>query len=331
MFERHIYETYGLFCEDRFLLRDMEAFIANGQIYIFVPKDDYPLRDRIYLAKWLKQNGEERICELVLTVRNEQTAVIDGIEGALFSAPMQQYETPHLVGEELATFHERGELTNEGDVRFIRMNFFQQWDVIWGKRLDQLENWYHRLLQQGAQTEMDEFFLMTFPYYLGLTETAIQYYLNSKRDHVLSSIEKPTICHAHFTEKTWIVLPDGFSQIILPTDLLFDHRSRDIAEYVRYLILMKKAPYEEVSEFIRTYSYVKSISDYTWQLVYARLLFPIHYFTAVEAFYRNQLIERYRPLADQLIETIHLEEENEQFLKMMQKLIRNEAVEWLVK
>lgn len=330
MFERNIYQVYGLFCEERFLLRDMEAFHANGEIYIFVPKDDYPLQDRINLANVLKQNGEERVCELVLTVRNEQTAIIDGFEGALFVAPKQKYNAYRSNGEQLATLHERGEMKSEVDMRSLRMNFFNRWDMIWARRLEQLENWYHRLLHQGAETEIDELFLMTFPYYLGLTETAIQYYLNSKRDHVLSKIENPTICHAHFTEKSWLVLPDRVSQVILPTDLLLDHSSRDIAEYIRYLILMKKASYDEVSEFITNYSYVKPISDYSWQLIYARLLFPIHYFTAVESYYKNQLIERHLPLAERFMETIYLEEENEQFLKMVQQLIRNEAVEWLM-
>lgn len=329
MFERNIYQTYGLFCEERFLLGDYEAFTANDNIYIFVPKDDYPFPDRLNMAKWLKENGEERIAEIVPTLANKEIAVIDGFAGSLFLAPKLRYVYEQPIGEQLAIFHQRGELWNEAESRKYRINYFNQWNVIWEKRLDQLERWYIRLLQQGAQTEIDEQFLLTFPYYLGLTETAIQYFINSKSDHPLSRQEKPTICHGHFTEKTWLILPYQFSQTILPTDFLLDHPSRDIAEYIRYQVLIKKAPFTEVAKFIDSYTAIRPITDYSWQLIFARLLFPVHYFTAVETFYNNQLIERYEKLAHRFYETIHTEQENEQLLKVMQQFIPNEKVVWL--
>ncbi|MCJ7991147.1 hypothetical protein MUB15_20735 [Priestia sp. OVS21] len=62
--------------------------------------------------------------------------------------------------------------------------------------------WYGRLRALPNQ-EMEKRFLETFPYYLGLTENAIQYLVDTEIDDLPRSVDAATICHHRFGQKTW--------------------------------------------------------------------------------------------------------------------------------
>ncbi len=49
--------------------------------------------------------------------------------------------------------------------------------------------------------EMEKRFLETFPYYLGLTENAIQYLVDTEIDDLPRSVDAATICHHRFRAK----------------------------------------------------------------------------------------------------------------------------------
>lgn len=331
MFERNIYDHYHLYCEERFLLGGFESFVFGGNIYIFLPEDRYPIDVRLEMARLLKEMGEEGIVELVPTVTKQKTAFIDGCKGYLFKVPKPLNRETMPLGYRLALFHKRGETWNQLQPKKTSLAFFQQWNVIWEKRLDQLERWYVRLMQQGAQTEIDELFILTFPYYLGLCENAIQYIINSRIDRQGFFLEQPTICHFRFTDQTWLVLPnETIATVKLPIDFCIDYPSRDIAEYIRYSVLEKRTTVDEVLQFIEDYSYERTLTSDSWQLIFGRLLFPAHYFSVVEQYYSNQMIERHRYFAEQFSNTIYRERENEQLLKMFAEISPVPLnVEWL--
>lgn len=329
MFERQIYEAYGLFCEERFFVGDYEAFIANGKIYIFVPIKDGDFQECLQMASWLKSRGEQNIAERVDTVRNEPMAVIDGEEGMLFVCPERSWTKAASPGEELALFHERGRIFPNRRLRSFRRNYYLQWHKLWEKRLEQLERWHGRLMLQGAQTEIDELFLTTFPYYLSLSETAMQYFVNVLNNVLQSERDLPSICHERFTETTWPVLPKPFSFTILPTDFLIDHYSRDVAEYIRHEIVFKHSPFEKIASFLEQYSRVQPLSSFAWQMIFARLLFPLHYFTCAESFYKNEKLARYSELAKQFVRVLQTEQKNTELLKIVQQFVPYEKIDWL--
>ncbi len=81
-----------------------------------------------------------------------------------------------------------------------------------------------QLLHERPQSEVDEAFLFTFPYFMGLTENAIQYAVDARIDERSSAYEQGTICHRRFTERTWLVPSERGNILKCPTDFIYDHR-----------------------------------------------------------------------------------------------------------
>ena len=64
-----------------------------------------------------------------------------------------------------------------------------------------------------------------------------------------------------------------------PFDWVFDHASRDLAEWVRDYYIQHIHTYQRgVVQFFQEYQSIERLSSFSIRLLYARLLFPIHYF-----------------------------------------------------
>src|SRR5699024_5723072 len=71
------------------------------------------------------------------------------------------------------------------------------------------------------------------------------------------------------------------AEVIWPDELCYDHPARDITEFIRMEFLNGKSD-ERVLEFIRDYESIRPLSFFSWRLIYARLIFPIHLYDMVE-------------------------------------------------
>ena len=79
-------------------------------------------------------------------------------------------------------------------------------------------------------------FIESFPYYLGLTENAIQYLVDTELDDEPKECDSGTVCHQRFSRMTW----PHEQPLRLPVDWVFDHPTRDIAEYLRETFVQHK-------------------------------------------------------------------------------------------
>ncbi|WVE36621.1 spore coat protein YutH, partial [Priestia megaterium] len=109
--------------------------------------------------------------------------------------------------------------------------------------------------------------------------------VDTEIDDLPRSVDAATICHHRFGQKTW-----GEDHVYkLPADWVFDHPSRDIAEYIREQYLLTYAVDERhMHQFLSEYEKVNPLSSFSWRLLYARLLFPVHYFEVIEGYYSVQ-------------------------------------------
>lgn len=322
LFERNLYDYYHLFCDERYMIGDYEALTSQGQLYIFIPSTqerEGGLRETLRMAEYLQSRGELGVAELVTTVNGRHKSIIDGQEGYLLKLPLTSdfssgtFSVHRNYGGGLAMFHKNGE--HFGYQRQSSVFYFGKWKEIWEQRLEQLERWYQQLLQQGPQTEVDDLFITTFPYYLALSENAIQYVVDTNLDDPHSRMEFPVICHKKFTDQTWLKISSEGVPYKLCTDFVIDHPSRDIAEWIRYGLCQKNCTKQEVIEFVLDYEKLRPISNHSWRLIYSRLLFPLHYFDAVEQYYSNQIVDKRILLEERFLTVLELERENEDLLR----------------
>ncbi|MDE5415329.1 spore coat putative kinase YutH [Alkalihalobacterium chitinilyticum] len=342
MFERNIYDHYQLYCEERFMLGDLEGFEANREYYVFVPIEftaGQSIQDMIVMTEHLKTTGERGVADIIRTVHNQAVALVDGVDGFLFKLPKSEAEwraeAEESTGRSLAFFHYKG--SNIQAAAQSTANYYGQWKFIWEKRLTQLEQWYQTMLQRLPQTEVDDAFLMSFPYYMGLTENAIQFVADSDIDEPYRGNEQPVICHNCFTDRSWLTSPNTAQSLIkLPSHFIIDHPSRDVAEWIRHEFHGEEFSETNLLKFIYDYESVKPLTSYSWRLIYARLLFPLKYFETLENYYGTQLKEERLYYGEKFFHLLDREQRNQTFLSDFHQLMANSEmitrvprVDWL--
>ncbi|MFP3360225.1 hypothetical protein R0K17_23205, partial [Planococcus sp. SIMBA_143] len=78
--------------------------------------------------------------------------------------------------------------------------------------------------------------------------------------------------------------------VIWLDDFVFDHPVRDLAEYTRGMLL-SDAPSEEIVQFLHDYQSERPLSIFSWRLLYARLLYPVHFFDHVDSVMSGRTLE----------------------------------------
>lgn len=257
--------------DERFMIH------SGNDIYVAVPTNEKEndIQQLYYMAMYMRAQGDETVATLLPTKTGQFVGTLQGKRVSVWK--IEGRMKTEDVAQQLALFHQRGRTYPYAVSSRSR---FGQWGELWGQRVDQLEQFWELQVKSSEKSEVDKKFIETFPYYLGLAENAIQYVVDTQLDEVPMRSDMPTICHEQFSLQTW---KDGK----VPTDWVFDHASRDLSEWIRTQWLLKKED-KEVVHFLQTYEHIQSLSRFSWRMIYARLLMPIHYFQAIENYYGSQ-------------------------------------------
>ncbi|WP_161568228.1 spore coat putative kinase YutH [Anaerobacillus alkaliphilus] len=316
MFERNIFDEYKLYCEQRFVLGEHEGFTAKNNHYIVVCVDqieDHEIKEMVNMGNHLTANGDHEIATFIPTIKNTLTSFVDGQNCILLQLPryVSRSKMQKSLGYELARLHRRGKTFQSGNREG------GTWSQFWLKRLNQLEMLYVDLSKQPKKYSFDQAFMISFPYYLGRTETAIQYMVDSNLDFGQQIKQEPkTICHYQFSPNTWLTYDEKTAAgVKSPIEFVYDYPSRDLSEWMRVISRQDAEPYRKINEFIRGYETVETISPISWRYIYGRLLFPIDYFRIVEGYYRSIDDEEAEKYTDQLFELLGEEKKTEAFLR----------------
>jgi spore coat protein YutH len=325
-------EFFGIHPERQTQLGRYEGFISNNQVYLMAPvgesKED--LMELKSIADHLIQSGDRHVLSLVKTKSGELWGEKEGKTFCLLSGQLHEKNPYQQIGRKLAKFHLRG-LTIPFKVE--RTSRIGQWKQLWEKRLNQMEGVWQAKLYQSPENEFERMFMESFPYYMGLTENAIQYLVDSEIDETPGRMDNGTVCHERFSNPTW------GKEILLknPMDWVFDHRSRDLAEWTRGVYFESKhAHHQQVRKFYYDYQALAPLSAFSWRLLYARLLFPLHYFECVEDYYITQSEQDKKWQEERFSKYLQTSSEYEKFLGEFYQLVeapirkmKIPLVEWL--
>lgn len=331
--KKTIHDVYGIKVKELTKEGQYETFQLHQSRFLIVPAshiDEDELYELYQLSQYMIEKREPNIASIVLTKENHLFFEKDKIKYVILKcSPYNQARLTQL-GRDLARFHLKGRTYPYQVSKTQRIG---QWKLLWEKRLDQLENFWRGKIQSQPLTSFEKMFVESFPYYLGLAENAIQYLVDTELDEEPQPIDSATICHHRFHSNTW----NDVMCVKSPIDWVFDHSSRDIAEYMRYLYFEKQEEFKLSGyKFLDDYDRTSPLSSFSWRLIYSRLLFPIHYFECVESYYLAgddmKLV-----LEDRMEEILKSSGHYESFLRsyssmlsMRTKRIQLPAVDWLV-
>ncbi len=302
---------YGIQIDEEFQMGQYEASRKKGHLFLLKKVDgmeDAVLEELVMLSNHLVQNGE-KFCNAFLKTKDGKS-ICDWKEGKYCVLMNAQSGNRKLtsIGRKLAKFHYRGRTVAFPVNKISRIG---QWKQMWESRLDQMEQVWNEMLFKPQENEFEQMFLESFPYYRGIAENAIQYIVDTELDDEPTMTDNGTICHERFTSQAW-----GKSFLMKnPFDWVFDHCSRDLAEWTREKYFHNIKTYEpELRQFMKDYQSVVPLSSFTWRLYFARSLFPLHYINTIESHYRTNSEQEKRQLEEQLQKFLQQSDDHERFL-----------------
>ncbi|RHW42646.1 spore coat protein YutH [Neobacillus notoginsengisoli] len=294
-------KVYGIKSGEYLRLESFDAVRGNGFYYLIANpggKDEEEAAELQKIAAHLSAYGDRNVPAVLPTQSGSIIGQWEAQKVCLLACRTPELQGNLKLGRKLAKFHERGKMVPFKVEKAARIG---QWKSLWEARLDQMEKvWSERIFQPPAD-EFERLFVESFPYYAGLAENAIQYLVDTEIDAEPEATDNGTVCHERFTDQAW-----GRQYIIKnPMDWVFDHRSRDLADWVRYKYFRNRGTYgPEIARFFSEYGQITRLSPFSWRLLYARLLFPLHYLETVESYYSTTRESEQKMLEDRLVDML---------------------------
>ncbi|WP_342432840.1 spore coat putative kinase YutH [Neobacillus sp. FSL H8-0543] len=311
MLQKLLEQQYGITVDEYFKLNSYDALRGNGFLYLIAKpgrreKEDIEELEKI--AEHLRNSGDSHVPAFLPAKDGSLITAWEETNYCVLANRQSEKQQKLRLGRKLAKFHERGKTV---PFKIERNSRIGQWKQLWEKRLEQIEKVWNDLLFQTPEDEFEKMFIDSFPYYIGMTENAIQYLVDTEIDDEPNVSDSGTVCHERFSETTW-----GTSYYIKnPFDWVFDHRSRDLAEWTRERYFRNTQTYElELNQFFTDYQAVAPLTSFSWRLLFSRLLFPLHYFECIENYYITQSEQEKRVLEEKLTKILRQSMEYERFL-----------------
>ncbi|CAH2714391.1 hypothetical protein BACCIP111895_01554 [Neobacillus rhizosphaerae] len=311
MLQKMLENQYGITAQEYVKLDSFDALRGNGWLYIIsnpAGKEEDDIIELGKIAEHLRNYGDLHV-PLFLPTKDGQL-ISEWEKNKYCVLANRQSDEPRKIrlGRKLAKFHARGRRV---PFQIERSSRIGQWKSLWEKRLEQMEKVWNGLLFQTPEDEFERMFVDSFPYYLGLTENAIQYLVDTELDDEPLETDSGTVCHDRFSQKTW----GNHYMIKNPFDWVFDHRSRDLAEWTRERYFRNFQTYDvDLRQFFAEYQSIEPLSSFSWRLLYSRIIFPLHYFECIENYYITRSEQEKKICEEQLSKILRQSSEYERFL-----------------
>ena len=179
------------------------------------------------------------------------------------------------------------------------------WVYLWSEKIDYIE--YQKIHLKGEYPLLEE----SINYFIGMAENAIMYVRNCFKED--SNLDDLVLSHKRIISK----------EFNSPINLIVDHRSRDISEYLKYLFFTNDYDYIKINQYLQKLN----LNSYMYKLLYGRMLFPTFYFDKYDDIVNKNKSEK------EILAILKKAEAYEDFLKNIYLIINQNTaikkVDWL--
>lgn len=318
MFQKLLKIHFGIDAMESTAIGHYQTCKKDNQRYVLIPvdqKDEEELIELEQIANYLKRTGDRTVSTFLYTKENNRLLEHESGKYCVLCTNGSTQRSHSRIGRKLAKFHYRGRSISFPVQKISRIG---QWKSLWEKRIDQMEKVWKEMLMHEPENDFDRMFFESFPYYMAIAENAIQYLVDTELDDEPRAVDYGTVCHIRFSTRAW------GDEIILknPFDWVLDHCSRDLAEWTREQYFYHYGTYEpEIRNFYQDYQSVQPLSSFSWRLLYARLLFPLHYVECIENYYSTDSEQEQRMLLERLEKYLQRSSDHEKFLKHFYQMV----------
>ena len=288
------YNTYATF-----------KYLGEDFYFVFFNRTEEELKDLVTLTAELKLKGIRCHDIIMNRLGNVLTKVGDNYYILLKLNANKNEEINFIT---LCEYIDKLKL-NSTNSKLYRNN----WGELWSKKIDYFE---YQIKELGKDKSI---ILDSFSYYIGLAENAISYV--NKINRVIGISENDNIVLSHRR----VFYPNTNLNYLNPLSFIFDLEVRDIAGYLKIEFFNGE---DSLLDLI-TYLKIKKLTQYSYHMLYARLLYPSYYFDIYEDIMNNGADE------EKLIPIIKKVDDYEIFLKEayyeISKYTNLERIDWLLK
>lgn len=151
-------------------------------------------------------------------------------------------------------------MANVSDINNQPLNKLERnnWEILWANKIDYFE------MQVHENAKKYPLIRESFDYFIGLSENAISYLVNTKREVSPTIYDMKVISHNSLDNSLYD-----------PSNIILDHKARDVAEYIKMSFFNNNLNiFKELEEYFH-YNYY---SIYGIRVLFARILYPSFYF-----------------------------------------------------
>ena len=233
-------------------------FRANGQNFIFCSVEQNNINKLMIV---LKQIQHIPYLHTLIYNRNNELITSDGNNNyILFRINIKQNR--YIKIKDL--FY----LYNETNIFDNKTPNSFNWIKLWSDKIDYLE--YYISLKDNINDNVR----CVFNYFIGMGENAVSYLRNVFENTKITDIDKISIVHKRVNYK------DTLHDLYNPLNLVFDHISRDISEYLKSLFLDNNYNLNIIEDIIIN----SNLSEFGYKLLFARMVFPTFFFDLLDKY-----------------------------------------------
>lgn len=194
-------------------------------------------------------------------VQNRENSYITWIE----SKPYVLLKLTNFQNDKISIFDIKTNTIININTQLSILNRFP-WITLWENKIDYFEEWLF-LKKEGCKN-----IYPLFHYFIGIAENALLYLKESEKDEIKEQSDQVVASHARITIN--YELYDYYD----PTNIIIDHASRDISEYIKSMFLHRVWDLDLIKRYLEK----NYFSRYGLRMIYARILFPSFFFDYLE-------------------------------------------------
>lgn len=229
---------------------DYYFFVLNKNHYIFKPYfDDIDKTLDIYKLNRLLSE-RTNIDNIIL---NRYGNPITKVNNSFYVLILSNNRNNFTLAD-ISNMANVSDINNQPLDKLVRNN----WEILWANKIDYFE------MQVHENAKKYPLIRESFDYFIGLSENAISYLVNTKREVSPTIYDMKVISHNSLDNSLYD-----------PLNIILDHKARDVAEYIKMSFFNNNLNiFKELEEYFH-YNYY---SIYGIRVLFARILYPSFYF-----------------------------------------------------
>lgn len=240
-------------------------YFNNGKYIFYNEKDRYMLKlcynsnITMYYQELSYQLSQYNYFFSV--VLNRENNYITWIE----NKPYIVLKLNNIENDKLSIFDIKTDMFVKTNTKLSILNRFP-WIKLWESKIDYFEEWIFT-----KHNDYKKIYPL-FHYFIGIAENALLYLKESEVEEKKESSDRLVIAHDRVTLN--YELYDYYD----PTNIIFDHSSRDISEYIKSMFLHRIWDLDLIKKYLEKHYF----SRYGLRMLFARILFPSFFFDYLE-------------------------------------------------